>query len=181
MLNKGFPRCLQGGVCARRPCLAKGMRHPSSSRILKGNVPFILSTISEARIGKRLTSTLVFRSWGFNLGARARVVFSGDCPGRGFLSLATKKKVARAPFKGKRKGTGGQPPLLKIKVVLSKVVFSGILKGPQGVLVQDSCFFQLLKLLLPVHGSGTKTQTNGNPFTQHSQQQEARLAHSVRS
>ena len=65
-------------------------------------------------LGKPLTSTLlmstfVFRSGGVPLGGvRARVVFSGDFPGRGFLSLSTekKKRVPEAPFEGIKRVRG---------------------------------------------------------------------------
>ena len=49
------------------------------------------------------------------------MVFSGDLHGRGFLSLDTKKGVPGAAFKGIKK-VRGAPPVLKIKVVMSKVV-----------------------------------------------------------
>ena len=79
-------------------------------------------------VGKPLTSTLltstfVFRSGGVPLwGVRPRVVFRGDFLGRVF----TKNSVPGAPLKGIKR-VQGHPPALKIKVVMSKVVFSGLL------------------------------------------------------
>ena len=66
-------------------------------------------------LGSPLTSTLptctfVFRSRRFpHSGVRARVVFSGDFPGRGFLSLAAKKGTIGALL-NEKKGYEGHPP-----------------------------------------------------------------------
>ena len=54
-----------------------------------------------------------FQIWGVPLwGVRARVVFSSDFPRKGFLSLATKKRVPGTPFTGK-KGYYNHPPVVK--------------------------------------------------------------------
>ena len=52
------------------------------------------------------------------------MVFSGDFPGRGFLSIATKRYHGPL-FKRVR----GAPTSIKIKVVMSKVVFKGLPKN----------------------------------------------------
>ena len=51
----------------------------------------------------------------------------------GFSVTSHEEKVPGAPFKGIKRGTRGSPPTLKIKVLMSKVVFGGLLIGRQRV------------------------------------------------
>ena len=46
----------------------------------------------------------------------------------GFSITGHEKKGTRGPFEKEEKGYEGHPPVLKIEVVMSKVVFSGLQK-----------------------------------------------------